>query len=206
MNITHRILSLVAGALLPVLAQAGAIDQLHDFLKSTRTLKADFAQSVIAKNGRKPQQSSGVVAIARPGKLRWEIQKPFPQLVVGDGEKIWIHDPELQQVTVRKAGQAIGGSPAALLSGSNELEKNFTLKEAGEAEGLNWVEATPKVSDSGFERVRLGFSGSDLKAMELLDSFGQTTLIHFSRLERNPALPAATFRFVPPAGVDVVGE
>ena len=206
MNITHRILSLVAVALLPVIAQAGAVDQLHDFLKNTRTLKADFAQSVIAKNGRKPQQSSGVVAIARPGKLRWEIQKPFPQLVVGDGEKIWIHDPELQQVTVRKAGQAIGGSPAALLSGSNELEKNFTLKEAGEAEGLNWVEATPKVSDSGFERVRLGFSGSDLKAMELLDSFGQTTLIHFSRLERNPALPAATFRFVPPAGVDVVGE
>ena len=206
MNITHRILSLVVIALLPVFAHAGAVDQLHDFLKNTRTLKADFAQSVIAKNGRKPQQSSGVVAIARPGKLRWEIQKPFPQLVVGDGEKIWIHDPELQQVTVRKAGQAIGGSPAALLSGSNELEKNFTLKEAGEAEGLNWVEATPKVSDSGFERVRLGFSGSDLKAMELLDSFGQTTLIHFSRLERNPVLPAATFRFVPPAGVDVVGE
>ncbi len=206
MNITHRILSLVVIALLPVFAHAGAVDQLHDFLKNTRTLKADFAQSVIAKNGRKPQQSSGVVAIARPGKLRWEIQKPFPQLVVGDGEKIWIHDPELQQVTVRKAGQAIGGSPAALLSGSNELEKNFTLKEAGEAEGLNWVEATPKVSDSGFERVRLGFSVSDLKAMELLDSFGQTTLIHFSRLERNPALPAATFRFVPPAGVDVVGE
>lgn len=206
MNITHRILSLVVIALLPVFAHAGAVDQLHDFLKNTRTLKADFAQSVIAKNGRKPQQSSGVVAIARPGKLRWEIQKPFPQLVVGDGEKIWIHDPELQQVTVRKAGQAIGGSPAALLSGSNELERNFTLKEAGEADGLAWVEATPKVSDSGFERVRLGFSGSDLKAMELLDSFGQTTLIHFSRLERNPALPAATFRFVPPAGVDVVGE
>ena len=206
MNITHRILSLVAIALLPLIAEAGAVDQLHDFLKSTKTLKADFAQSVIAKNGRKPQQSSGVVAIARPGKLRWEIQKPFPQLVVGDGEKIWIHDPELQQVTVRKAGQAIGGSPAALLSGSNELEKNFTLKEAGEADGLAWVEATPKVSDSGFERVRLGFSGSDLRAMELLDSFGQTTLIHFTRLERNPALPAATFKFVPPAGVDVVGE
>ena len=206
MNLTHRIFSLVAIALLPLIAEAGAIDQLHDFLKSTKTLKADFAQSVIAKNGRKPQQSSGVVAIARPGKLRWEIQKPFPQLVVGDGEKIWIHDPELQQVTVRKAGQAIGGSPAALLSGSNELEKNFTLKEAGEADGLAWVEATPKVSDSGFERVRLGFSGSDLRAMELLDSFGQTTLIHFTRLERNPALPAATFKFVPPAGVDVVGE
>lgn len=187
-------------------AHAGAVDQLHEFLKSTRTLKADFAQAVISKNGRKPQQSSGVVAISRPGKLRWEIQKPYPQLIVGDGEKIWIHDPELQQVTVRKAGQAIGGSPAALLSGSNDLEKNFTLKDAGEAEGLVWVEAIPKAGDSGFESVRLGFSGNDLKAMELHDSFGQTTLIRFSKLERNPALSAAIFKFTPPAGVDVVGE
>ncbi|MCG2577134.1 outer membrane lipoprotein chaperone LolA [Dechloromonas sp. XY25] len=206
MNLTQRILSVAAVALFPVLSHAGAVDQLHDFLKNTKTLKAEFAQAVIAKSGRKPQQSSGVVAISRPGKLRWEIQKPYPQLVVGDGEKIWIHDPELQQVTVRKAGQAIGGSPAALLSGSNELEKNFTLKDVGEAEGLNWVEATPKVSDSGFERVRLGFSGGDLKAMELLDSFGQTTLIRFSKMERNPSLPATTFKFTPPAGADVVGE
>lgn len=206
MKLTQRILSVAAIALLPALAHAGAVDQLHDFLKNTKTLKAEFAQAVIAKSGRKPQQSSGIVAISRPGKLRWEIQKPYPQLVVGDGEKIWIHDPELQQVTVRKAGQAIGGSPAALLSGSNELEKNFTLKDVGETEGLNWVEATPKVSDSGFERVRLGFSGSDLKAMELLDSFGQTTLIRFSKMERNPALPTTTFKFTPPPGADVVGE
>lgn len=206
MKLTQRILSVVAAAMLPALAHAGAVDQLHDFLKSTKTLKAEFAQAVIAKSGRKPQQSSGVVAISRPGKLRWEIQKPYPQLVVGDGEKIWIHDPELQQVTVRKAGQAIGGSPAALLSGSNELEKNFSLKEAGESEGLAWVEATPKANDSGFERVRLGFAGGDLKAMELLDSFGQTTLIRFSRVEKNTALPASTFKFTPPAGTDVVGE
>ena len=192
--------------LAPLSAHAGGVDQLHEFLKSTRTLKADFSQAVIGRNGRKPQQSSGVVAISRPGKLRWEIQKPYPQLIVGDGEKIWMHDPELQQVTVRKAGQAIGGSPAALLSGSNDLEKNFTLKEAGESEGLVWVEAIPKAGDSGFESVRLGFSGNDLKAMELHDSFGQTTLIRFSKLERNPALSAALFKFVPPAGVDVVGE
>ncbi len=111
-----------AVAIFPLLAEAGAVDQLHQFLNSTRTLKADFSQIVVAKNGRKPQQSSGVVAIARPGKLRWDIQKPYPQLVVGDGEKIWIYDPELKQVTVRKAGQAISGSPAALLAGSNELE------------------------------------------------------------------------------------
>jgi len=206
MNNIQRILSVAVIAFLPALVQAGAVDQLHDFLKNTKTLRADFAQAVIAKSGRKPQQSSGIVAISRPGKLRWEIQKPYPQLVVGDGEKVWIHDPELQQVTVRKAGQAIGGSPAALLSGSNELEKNFTLKEAGESEGLAWVEATPKANDSGFERVRLGFAGNDLKAMELLDSFGQTTLIRFSRVERNPALPASTFKFTPPAGADVVGE
>ncbi len=190
----------------PLLAHAGAIDQLHQFLQSTRTLKAEFSQTVIAKSGRKPQQSSGLVAISRPGKLRWEIQKPYPQLVVGDGEKVWIHDPELQQVTVRKAGQAIGSSPAALLSGSNELEKNFTLKEAGSGDGLDWVEATPKASDSGFEKVRMGFAGGDLKAMELLDSFGQTTVVRFAKLERNPALPASVFRFTPPAGTDVVGE
>lgn len=198
--------SLLALALLPALAQAGAIDQLHDFLKNTRSFKADFSQALLAKNGRKPQQSSGTVAVARPGKLRWEIAKPYPQLVVGDGERFWIHDPELQQVTVRKADKALGASPAALLSGSNDLERNFNLREAGEADGLAWVEATPKSGDSGFERVRLGFAGADLQAMELFDSFGQTTLVRFSRIERNPNLPAATFKFTPPAGADVIGE
>ena len=191
---------------MPWSVQAGAIEQLHQFLQSTKTLKAEFAQTVIAKNGRKPQQSSGQVAISRPGKLRWDIQKPYPQLVVGDGEKIWIYDPELKQVTVRKAGQAIGGSPAALLAGNNELEKNFNLSEAGESEGFNWVEAIAKADDSGFEKIRLGLVGSDLRAMELYDNFGQTTLIRFSRLERNTTLPATTFKFTPPAGVDVVGE
>lgn len=198
--------SLLALSLLPALAQAGAIDQLHDFLKNTRSFKADFSQALLAKNGRKPQQSSGTVAVARPGKLRWEIAKPYPQLVVGDGERFWIHDPELQQVTVRKADKALGASPAALLSGSNDLERNFNLREVGEADGLAWVEATPKTGDSGFERVRLGFAGADLQAMELFDSFGQTTLVRFSRIERNPNLPAATFKFTPPAGADVIGE
>ncbi|MGB4912348.1 MAG: outer membrane lipoprotein chaperone LolA [Candidatus Dechloromonas phosphoritropha] len=193
-------------AFFPLFAVAGAIDQLHQFLGSTRTLKADFSQLVIGKNGRKPQQSSGIVAISRPGKLRWDIQKPYPQLIVGDGEKIWIYDTELKQITVRQAGQAISGSPAALLAGSNELEKNFTLTEAGTANEMNWVEATPKAGDSGFEKVRLGFAGKDLRAMELYDSFGQTTHIRFTNLERNPALPATTFQFTPPAGVDIVGE
>lgn len=206
MKIAQKILLTVSAALLPLLAQAGAVDQLHDFLKNTRTLKAEFSQLVIAKNGRKPQQSSGTVAISRPGKLRWEIIKPYPQLVVGDGEKVWVHDPELQQVTVRKAGQAIGGSPASLLAGNNELEKNFNVREAGELDGLNWVEATPKSGESGFEKIRLGFAGSELKAMELFDNFGQQTQIRFSRIERNPALPASLFTFKAPPGTDVLGE
>lgn len=203
---TRHLISTVAAVLIPLAAQAGAVEQLRQFLDSTRTLKADFAQIVVGKGGRKPQQSAGNVAIARPGKLRWEIQKPYPQLMVGDGDKFWIYDPELKQVTIRKAGQAIGSSPAALLSGSNDLEKNFVLKEAGEADGLAWVEALPKAADSGFEKVRLGFVGSELKGMELLDNFGQTTYIRFSRIERNPALPPTLFKFVPPAGADVVGE
>ena len=107
---------------------------------------------------------------------------------------------------MRKAGQAISGSPAALLAGNNDLEKNFDLKDAGNADGMAWVEATPKSNESGFERVRLGFAGADLKAMELNDSFGQTTQVSFSKIERNPALPANHFKFTPPAGVDVVGE
>lgn len=206
MKFALKVLSTAAVVFLPLLAHAGAVDQLHQFLAGTRTLKADFSQMVVAKGGRKPQQSSGSVAISRPGKLRWDIEKPYPQLVVGDGEKIWIYDPELRQVTVRKAGLAISGSPAALLAGNNELERNFTLAEAGESDGMSWVEAVPKAGESGFEKVRLGFAGSDLKAMELHDSFGQTTLIRFSRLERNLSLPPATFKFTPPAGVDIVGE
>jgi len=206
MKVSLKFLPLLTALFFPLLAEAGALEQLHQFLNGARTLKAEFSQMVVGKGGRKPQQSSGLVAISRPGKLRWDIQKPYPQLVVGDGEKVWIYDSELQQVTVRKADKAIGGSPAALLSGNNELEKNFTLREAGDAEGLAWVEATPKAGDSGFDKVRLGFAGGDLRAMELHDSFGQTTLVRFSRLERNPSLPAGTFKFVPPSGVDVVGE
>ena len=206
MKFALRLASTAAMLMVPLLAEAGAVGQLHRFLADTRTLTADFAQAVVARSGRKPQQSSGTLAISRPGKLRWEIVKPYPQLVVGDGDKIWIYDPELKQVTVRKAGQAISGSPAALLAGRNELERDFILKEAGEADGLAWVEATPRQNESGFEKVRLGFAGSELRAMELLDNFGQTTHIRFSRIERNPALPASTFRFTPPAGADVIGE
>ena len=187
-------------------ASAGAIDKLHRFLDSTKTVRADFAQIVVAKNGRKPQQSTGVMMFSRPGKFRWQIEKPYSQLLVGDGEKIWIYDPDLPQVTAKKAGAALGGTPAALLAGDNAFEKNFTLRELGEREGMAWLEAIPKTPDSGFEKITLGFAGNDLKAMELFDNFGQTTSLLFARLERNPPLAASLFRFTPPAGADVIGD
>ncbi len=187
-------------------AHAGAIDKLHRFLETTRTLRADFAQIVVAKNGKRPQQSVGVMMISRPGKFRWQIEKPYSQLLVGDGEKIWMYDPDLRQVTVKKMDSALGSTPAALLVGSNNLEKNFNLRELGEREGLEWLEATPKSADSGFEKLQLGFFGDELKAMELFDNFGQTTSLAFANVQINPALPAAQFRFTPPAGTDVIGE
>jgi outer membrane lipoprotein carrier protein len=197
---------LVFGLLAAPLAHAAAIDKLHRFLESTKTLRADFSQTVVAKNGKKPQQSTGVLMLSRPGKFRWQIEKPYAQLLVGDGDKVWIYDPDLRQVTVKKIGNALGSTPAALLVGDNSLDKNFTLREAGERDGLEWLEALPKLPDSGFEKLQLGFAGSDLKAMELYDNFGQTTSLAFSHLERNPQIAPGQFRFTPPAGVDVLGE
>ena len=187
-------------------AQAGAIDKLHRFLETTKTLRADFAQIVVAKNGKKPQQSAGVMMISRPGKFRWQINKPYAQLLVGDGQKVWIYDEDLRQVSVKKFDAALGSTPAALLVGGDSLDKNFTLREAGEHDGLEWLEAIPKGTDSGFEKLQLGFAGNDLKAMELSDNFGQTTSLLFARIERNPQLAPALFHFTPPAGVDVIGE
>ena len=187
-------------------AHAGAIDKLHRFLETTKTLRADFAQIVVAKNGKKPQQSAGQMMISRPGKFRWQIDKPYAQLLVGDGEKVWIYDADLRQVSVKKFDATLGSTPAALLVGNNTLDKNFTLREAGEHDGLEWLEAIPKGTDSGFEKLQLGFSGNDLKAMELSDNFGQTTSLLFARIERNVPIAPALFHFTPPAGVDVIGE
>ena len=202
---------LILGVLLVLSAtavRADAVDRLRQFLETTKLMRADFSQTVLPKNGRKPQFSSGSMAIARPHKFRWQIEKPYPQLIVGDGEKVWLHDPELNQVTVKKQGAALAGSPAALLAGEGiaVLEKSFVLKDAGLRDGLEWLDATPKNTDSGFEKVRIGFAGAELRAMELTDSFGQQTSLLFSKVEKNPALTAATFRFVPPKGADVLGD
>ncbi len=202
----RRTLLAAACLLLAQAVHAGAIDKLHQFIESTRTLRADFTQTVVARNGRQAQISSGVMIFSRPGKFRWQVDKPYAQLLVGDGEKVWIHDPDLRQVTVKKAGAALGGTPASLLAGDTVIERNFTLREAGEQGGLEWIEAIPKTPDSGFDKVRLGFSGNDLRAMELFDSLGQTTSLLFAHVERNPRLAASLFRFTPPANTDVIGD
>lgn len=201
--------SSVAFGLTALLASPGhatGIEQLRLFIDNTRSAKSEFTQAVSAKSGRKPQVSSGSFAFARPGKFRWVYDKPYYQMLVSDGEKLWIHDRDLNQVTVKRIAAAIGSSPAALLAGDNAFEKNFSVRNAGSSDGLEWIEATPNRPDGSFERVRIGFRDNLPRAMELLDSFGQTTHLAFSALQANPALDAGLFRFDPPPGADIVGE
>jgi outer membrane lipoprotein carrier protein len=197
---------LALAACLPTPAGADTVATLRGFLAETRTLDGEFTQTVIGARSRQVQQSSGKLAIARPGRFRWEVVAPFEQLLVADGEQVWLYDPDLAQVTVRRLGDALGGTPAGLLAGDGTVEAAFSLRAAGERDGLQWAEATPKEADGGFARLRFGFAGSELRTMELQDHFGQLTVIAFRKLRRNPRLPAGLFRFQPPAGVDVVGQ
>jgi outer membrane lipoprotein carrier protein len=192
------------------LAHAAAMDALHEFVKATRTGRVAFTQTVVNRNGKVSTPASGTFQFARPGKFRWVYEKPYEQWIVGDGDRLWIYDKDLNQVTVRKLGASLGQSPAAILAGSDDLEKNFTLKEAGVQDGMEWLEATPKAKDTTFELVRIGFRSEGgamaLAAMELRDTFGQTSILNFGKVERNATLPADTFRFTPPKGADVIGE
>ena len=190
----------------PPIAQAGGVEDLKSFLNQTHSLKGQFTQTVLNRNGNQIQSASGQMQFSRPGKFHWAYEKPYVQLIVGDGVKVWMYDPDLNQVTIKKLGQALGSTPAALLAGSGEIEQNFQLTSAGRSNGIDWVEAQPKSKDGGFDSFRIGFKAGQLEAMELHDHFGQTTVIRFSGLERNPKLPASQFVFIPPKGADIVGE
>jgi outer membrane lipoprotein carrier protein len=161
---------------------------------------------VVDKAGRTVQQSRGELLLSRPGKFRWSVEKPYRQLVVGDGERVWIHDEDLDQVVVRRMGQALGSTPAALLAGREDVEKAFRWRELGPADGLDWLEAVPVGPDATFTQIRLGFDGRALAALALTDTFGQTTRVDFGAMERNPTLPPDAFRFVPPKGASVIGD
>ncbi len=186
-------------------AGAAALERFQSYLRTTQSARADFEQKVYDKSGKPVQESRGNFAFLRPGRFRWTYVKP-PQTIVGDGDRVWIHDTDLNQVTVRKVARVLGSTPAALLAGASDIEKSFDLVEAGEKDGLEWLEAKPKEKESGFERIRLGMSASGVDAMELVDHFGQTTVLRFTNMQRNPQFEAGTFRFTPPKGADVLGD
>jgi outer membrane lipoprotein carrier protein len=201
--------AVLAAAMLPLgasPADATGLAQLRAFLDGTRTSQGTFRQAVASKTRPAVQNSGGTFAFARPGKFRWTYEKPFEQVIVGDGVRVWVYDRDLNQVVVRKLDIALGSTPAALLAGDNTLEQNFTLSEGAAAADLEFVEATPKAAESQFSRVRIGFRDNLPRAMELTDSFGQITTLTFVTIERNPTLAPTLFRFEIPAGADVVGE
>jgi outer membrane lipoprotein carrier protein len=185
-------------------AFAAGIDTLKNYLRETQSAKASFSQVVYDRNMRKLQETSGTMYFARPGRIRWVYEKPYEQVIVGDGAKLWVYDKDLNQVTVKAIGQAIGGSPAALLAGSNDIEKDFRVTSGGSENGLEWVEAEPRSSESTFQKVRMGFGKAGLEAMELIDGFGQRTVVRFEGIERNPKLDPQLFQFAPPKGADVI--
>ena len=193
-------------------AHAGAIERLKTFIASTHSARAEFTQEVTDQNGRRIQSAAGKMQFQRPGKFRWTYRKPYEQLIVGDGIRFWLYDADLNQVTVKKLDAALGSSPAALLSGNNEIERGFKLTEDGSRDGLEWLQATPrnrdgKSQDGSFEKIRMAFNAqSELVAMELNDMFGHTTLLRFSAMQRNPKIPQQQFRFTPPKDADVLSE
>ncbi|MDO8413203.1 MAG: outer membrane lipoprotein chaperone LolA, partial [Gallionellaceae bacterium] len=190
--------------IVPFVAHAAATDKLKSFIAATHSAQASFTQQVLDKSGKALQSASGTMQFVRPGKFRWVYQKPYEQLIVGDGTKFWLHDVELNQVTVKQLDAALGSSPAALLSGSNEIERGFELKDIDNEDGLEWLQARPKSQDTSFEKILMAFNAqSDLVIMELYDSFGHKTVLRFSHLQRNPQLSAQLFKFVPPKGADV---
>jgi outer membrane lipoprotein carrier protein len=201
-----RLFFLLAALLLPSASGASSIEELKALLRDTTTARAHFAQIVFDKDRKVLQQVTGRMAFERPGRFRWEYDKPYEQVIVGDGARLWIYDRDLNQVTVRKLEGALGASPAALLAGNNEIEQGYTLSTVGSEQGLDWLEAMPKNQDTVFERIRLGFSKAGLEAMELRDQFGQVTVIKFSAMERNGIVSPALFRFTPPEGADVISE
>ena len=185
-------------------AQAGAVDALKKFNADTDGISGSFSQTV--KSKKKSQSSSGSVQILRPGLFKWTYSKPYEQVIVGDGKTIWLYDTELKQVTKSGQDQTIGDSPAAILSNKDALESSYTLKEDGSSNGIDYVLATPKRNNAGYQFIRIGFKGDVLSAMELKDSFGNQTTIRFGSINTKPSLSRGHFKFTPPKGVDVLSQ
>jgi outer membrane lipoprotein carrier protein len=201
-----RLLLLLLAFSFSMTADAAAIDRFKAFARGTQSARGEFEQKVHDRTGKVTQESKGSFVFQRPGLFRWVYAKPLDQVIVGDGQRVWIHDRDLNQVTVRKLSNALGSTPAALLAGSADVEKAFDMSEAGSKDGLEWLEAKPREREAGFDRVRMGFDANGIRAMELYDHFGQTTTLRFINMARNPKVDASEFRFTPPKGTDVLGE
>jgi len=192
--------------ILPLAVQADGVSSLKKFYDQTHAVKADFHQIVTDRQGQKIQEVYGAMQLKRPNKFRWDYSKPFEQQIISDGKQVWLYDTELAQVSVRELSKALGSSPAALLAGDDNLEKNFKLMNAFRKDGLDWVSTNPKDSDTGFNKISLAFKNDVLQEMDMVDSFGHQTRIVFSNVVHNPVIEPKTFLFKPPQGVDVVGE
>lgn len=202
---------LIAACACPVWADG--LKSLETFLKTTQAGRADFTQTVTepAKEGKtaRSKQSTGSFEFQRPGRFKFVYQKPFEQTIVADGKTLWLYDVDLNQVTQRPQAQALGSSPAALLASAADLQAlraDYTLSNAPDQDGLQWVQALPKAKDSQLQNVRVGFAGEQIAALEILDGFGQRSVIRFAQWLNLPSLPASTFQFKPPAGADVLKQ
>ena len=190
---------------LSLAARADAVDTLRDFIRDVKSGRAQFTQTVTSPDGAKTKSSSGSFEFARPNRFRFAYAKPFEQLIVADGQKVWIYDADLNQASSRKFSAALGATPAALLAGGS-LDKDFELAALPSKDGLAWVQATPKVNDGSFKSVRVGFRGKDLAAIEIVDAFDQHSLLQFSRFVAGVGFAADAFRFTPPTGADVIEQ
>jgi outer membrane lipoprotein carrier protein len=194
-----------ATLLLATAARADSVDLLRDFAQNVKSGRAAFTQTVTSADGAKKKNSSGQFEFVRPNRFRFSYAKPFEQQIVADGQKVWLYDVDLNQVTVRPMSQALGATPAALLAGGT-LDKEFDLKAAPAADGLEWVQATPKVKDGPIQSLRVGFKGNALSALEIVDAFGQRSRLSFTALEQNIKVADEQFRFTPPQGADVIEQ
>lgn len=199
---------LAAVVLLASQVHAGARDQLDTFTRGLRGLDGQFTQQVFDESGKVRESSSGRVALSAPRLFRWEYVKPYPQLIVADGSTVWVFDPDLDQVTRRPQGRAEQDSPLAALIDPGKLDRDYRVEDAGSRDGLQWLLLRPKQGgdDAAFQSARLGLDAQGLAKMEIIDVLGQRTQITFSGWKRNPTFDRQTFRYTPPAGVDVVGE
>jgi outer membrane lipoprotein carrier protein len=194
-------------------AGASGLDSLENFVKSAKTGRAEFTQVVTGPardgQGARTKTSTGTFEFARPNRFRFDYKKPFEQTIVADGQTLWMYDVDLNQVTARKQSQVLGSTPAALIAAAPDLatlRKDFSLEAAGEKDGLQWVQATPRAKEGQLHSVKAGFRGNELAALEILDSFGQRSLLTFTRMELNAALPPDQFQFKPPKGADVIKQ